>query len=76
MTFYCGHIHPHGTILGLALVESGLAAPGTAVTVVWGEHPGPGSGRPHEADIGCKRMRATIQPAPYNEFAPTQYRKD
>jgi vanillate/3-O-methylgallate O-demethylase len=76
MTFYCGHIHPRGTILGLALVASALAAPGTEVTVVWGEHPGPGSGTPLEADIGCKRMRATIQPAPYDEFARTQYRKD
>ena len=76
MTFYCGHIHPHGTILGLALVESAFAAPGTEVTVVWGEHPGPGADTPGNAEIGYKRMRATIQPAPYDEFARTRYRKD
>ncbi|MDE2051916.1 MAG: aminomethyltransferase family protein [Gammaproteobacteria bacterium] len=76
MTFYSGYIHPQGTILGLALVERAFAAPGTEVTVVWGEHPGPGSGTLLDADVGYKRMRATVQPAPYDEFARTQYRKD
>ncbi len=76
MTYYSAHIHPQGTILALALVENAFAAPGTEVTVVWGEHPGPGSGAPLDADLGYKRMRATIQPAPYNEFARTQYRQN
>lgn len=74
VTFYCGHIHLQGTILGLALMESAFAAPGAEVTVVWGEHPG--SGTALDADIGYKRLRATVQPAPYNEFARTQYRQD
>ncbi len=75
-TFYSGYIHPQGTILGLALVENAFAAPGTAVTVVWGEHPGPDSGIPLDADVGYRRLRATVQPAPYNDFARTQYRQN
>ena len=48
------------------------AAPGTEVSVVWGDHPG--SGTAPEADLGFPRIRATGQPAPYNEFARTNYR--
>lgn len=76
MTFYCGHIHPLGTILGLALIESRFAVPGTEVTVVWGEHPGPSSGMPLDADVGYRRLRAEVQPAPYNEYARTRYRQN
>lgn len=76
MTFYCGHIHPQGTILGLALVDSACAAPGTEVTVLWGEHPGPDSAVALDADVGYARMRATVQPAPYDVFARTQYRQN
>jgi glycine cleavage system aminomethyltransferase T len=67
VTYYCAHIHPEGTILGLALLEKRFADPGTQVTVVWGEHP---------TDTAFKRLRATVQPTPYNEYARTQYRKD
>jgi len=64
LTFYCAYIHPQGTILGLALLDNQYAAPGTEVTVVWGEDP------------SYHRIRATVQPAPYNEFARTQYRSN
>ena len=73
MTFYSGLIAHVGTILSLALVEKEHAAPGTEVTLVWGEHPGPGTDP--DADLGFERLRATVQPAPYNEFARTQYRQ-
>lgn len=73
MSFYSAWFHHQGTILGLALVDSQFAAPGTEVTVLWGQHPGPGAAG--EAS-GYKRLRATVQPTPYNEFARTQYRKD
>lgn len=63
-TFYCAYIHPQGTILGLALIENPSAASGTEVTVLWGEA------------SSYRRIRATVQPAPYNEFARTQYRQD
>ncbi len=74
VTFYSAFIHPEGTILSLALLENQYAVPGTEVTVVWGEHPG--SGTPANADLGFARLKATVQPAPYNEFARTQYRKN
>jgi len=74
VTFYSAYIDPEGTVLSLALLESAYAAPGTEVTVVWGEHPG--AGTPADADRGFARLKATVQPAPYNEFARTQYRKN
>jgi vanillate/3-O-methylgallate O-demethylase len=74
VTFYCAYIHPEGTILGLALVESPHAAPGTEVEVLWGENPGPGAGSTAGTNTDYRRIRATVQPAPYNEFARTQYR--
>lgn len=41
--------------------------------MVWGGHPGPGTA-PH-ADLGFPRIRATVQPAPYDAHARTQYRR-
>ncbi len=74
VTFYSAFIDPEGTILSLALLDNQYAKPGTEVTVVWGEHPG--SGAPANADLGFARLKATVQPAPYNEFARTQYRRN
>ncbi len=44
------------------------------MTVVWGEHPGPGTA-PDE-DLGFPRIQATVQPAPYDRHARTQYRRN
>ncbi len=63
-----------GGILSLALVDTSVAAPGTQVEVVWGEHPGHGTAS--DADLGFPRIRATVQPSPYNEYARTAYRAD
>jgi vanillate/3-O-methylgallate O-demethylase len=73
MTFYSAYIHPQATILGLALVESQYAVPGTEVTVAWGEDPGSGA---TSSTASYNRLRAKVQPAPYNEFARTQYRSN
>jgi glycine cleavage system aminomethyltransferase T len=72
ITFYSAFIDPSGTILALALVNKEHAAPGTPVTVVWGEHPGPGT--PTDAHRRMPRLRATVQPSPYNAFSRNQYR--
>lgn len=74
MSFYTGFIDPVGTILSLALVDNQYAKPGTELTLLWGEHPGPGT--PPDAELGFERLRVTVQPSPYNEFARTQYRKE
>ncbi len=60
------------TVLALSLVDNALAEPGTKVELVWGEHPG-GDVDPR-AELGFTRLRATVQPSPYNEYARTQYR--
>lgn len=50
--------------------------PRTKITLelAWGEHPG-GAVDP-DADLGFRRIRATVQPSPYNEYARTKYRAD
>jgi len=72
MTFWTATITPLGTIVSLSLVDKKFATPGTEVEVVWGEHPGAGTAP--DADLGFPRIRATVQPSPYDEFARTQYR--
>ena len=74
MTFYTAFIDPVGTILSLVLINSEYAEPGTRVEVVWGEHPGHGTDP--DADLGFPRLRATVAPSPYNEFARTTYRRN
>jgi vanillate/3-O-methylgallate O-demethylase len=74
MTFHTGPIDTIGEILSLALIDNEHAAPGTAVTFVYGEHPGPGSDPAAAGEYA--RLRATVQPSPYNEYARTQYRRD
>ena len=62
-----------GTILALTLINKEHAAPGTEVTVTWGEHPGAGTAT--DADLGFPKIRATVAPAPYDAYAATQYRR-
>lgn len=73
-TYHSASLDPYGSVLALSLVAPEHAAPGTEVSVVWGEHPGHGT--PAEADLGFPRLRATVQPAPYDEHARTAYRRD
>ncbi|MDX2376329.1 aminomethyl transferase family protein [Microbacterium sp. LRZ72] len=72
MTFWTATIAPLDRMLALSLVDLEAAAPGTQVEVVWGEHPGHGTAP--DADLGFPRIRATVQPSPYNEYARTAYR--
>ncbi|HTR95465.1 MAG TPA: hypothetical protein VMI73_27345 [Trebonia sp.] len=73
VTYQTATIDTAGTILALSVVDKAHAAPGTAVTVVWGEHPGPGTAP--DAELGFPRIRATVAPAPYDAYAATQYRR-
>jgi glycine cleavage system aminomethyltransferase T len=74
VTMQTASIDPVGTILALTLIDNELAAPGTEVEVVWGEHPG--AGTDPDADLDFPRIRATVQPAPFNQHARTLYRKN
>ena len=62
-----------GTVLALTLINKEHAAPGTQVTVTWGEHPGAGTAP--DADLGFRKLRATVAPAPYDAYAATHYRR-
>jgi vanillate/3-O-methylgallate O-demethylase len=73
-TYHSAFLDPEGTVLSLAVLGNEYAKPGTAVEVVWGQHPGPGTAP--DADLGLPRIRATVAPAPYDEHARTQYRKN
>lgn len=69
---YTAHFPEHGTLLSLGLIDKRFAAPGTEVEIVWGDHPGPAG--PADAHESMPRIRATVQPSPYNQFARTGYR--
>lgn len=72
MTFWTSHIAPVGTVLALSLIDAKHAEPGTAVELVWGEHPGHGT--PGDADLGFPHIRGIVQTSPYDEYARTAYR--
>ncbi|MGO1543411.1 MAG: aminomethyl transferase family protein [Gulosibacter sp.] len=72
VTYWTTRINPLDRILALSIVEERTAEPGTSVEVVFGDHPG--AGTDPEADLGLPRIRGTVQPSPYDEFARTQYR--
>jgi len=73
LTHQTATIDTAGTVLSLTLIDKRHAAPGTEVTVVWGDHPGAGTAP--DADLGFPRVRATVQPAPFGEHARKAYRR-
>jgi vanillate/3-O-methylgallate O-demethylase len=73
-TYQTATLDPAGTILSLSLIDTRHAAPGTEVTVVWGDHPGAGAGADPDADPGFPSIRAIVAPAPYDAHARTAYR--
>lgn len=74
VTFQSDSLDRAGTVLSLALVDHAHAEPGTEVTVVWGEHPGPDTDP--DAHLDLPRVRATVHPVPYDDHARTQYRRN
>ncbi|MEV1128572.1 aminomethyl transferase family protein [Agromyces sp. NPDC049794] len=69
-----GYITNEQVFASLASIENDFAAPGTEVTVVWGEEPN--SRKPAVEPHRQIEIRATVQPAPYSSFARENYRKD
>lgn len=69
---YTANFERHGTLLSLGLIDKRFAEPGTEVEIAWGEHPGPGALADAHRDF--PRIRATVQPSPYNQFARGAYR--
>jgi glycine cleavage system aminomethyltransferase T len=68
----CGYVVRDQAVVSLAVVDEGIATPGTEVRVVWGENPRSAkpSVEPHEQT----EIRATVESAPLDRFARTKYR--
>ena len=60
--------------MSLTLIDKQYAEPGIEMSVVWGEHPGPGM--PADADLGFPRIRATVQPTPFDDHPRNIYRRN
>jgi glycine cleavage system aminomethyltransferase T len=74
LSTWTGYSANEKAILSLATVDREFAAPGTEVSVVWGEDPL--SSKPQVEAHKQVPLRATVQPAPLAEHARTAYRKD
>ena len=69
-----GYLTNEQAFVSLASVDADFAAPGTEVTVVWGEETP--SAKPSVEDHRQVHLRATVEPAPYSSFARENYRKN
>jgi vanillate/3-O-methylgallate O-demethylase len=70
---YTGFSANEQAMLSLAVLDVAHAAPGTEVTVVWGE-PGGGTAKPTVERHVQARIRATVAPAPISQTARESYR--
>lgn len=71
---YATFMAPAGTVHSLAVIDTDAAEPGTELTLLWGQHPGPNA--PADYQENFERIRVTVQPAPYYDYARTAYRAD
>jgi syringate O-demethylase len=75
---WIGYSANEGTMLTLAVVDAAHAAPGTEVTLLWGEDGG-GSAKPTVEPHEQVEIRAVVSPVPYveavrREYAPASWR--
>ena len=71
-SFDCGYIANEQAFVSLAALDPGTAEVGDEVTVLWGEEPNSAKLQvePHRQ----VRIRATVAPAPFVQFARESYR--
>ncbi len=74
LSTWTGYSANERAILSLGTIDAALAAPGTEVTIVWGEDK-PSSKAQVEDHVPFK-IRAKVMPAPLVEQARTAYRSD
>lgn len=74
LSSWTGYSANERAMLSLGVIEAEFAAPGTEVTLVWGEDT-PSSKLQVEDHVQVK-IRATVQPAPLVEKARTEYRSN
>jgi len=70
---YTGYTYNERAMVSLAIVDNAHSAPGTEVTLVWGEE-GRGSSKPTVERHVQAEVRATVAPAPISEIARVAYR--
>jgi glycine cleavage system aminomethyltransferase T len=68
----CGYLANERVMVSLATLENEFAAPGTEVTVVWGERPV--SAKPAVEEHEQVEIRAIVAPVPFVDFARENYR--
>ena len=72
LSTWIGYSANEGKMLTLAMVDEDFAAPGTQVTLLWGE-PGGGTRKPTVERHVQTEIRAIVSPAPYSEVARDSY---
>ena len=72
LSTYTGYTHNGRTMLSLGIVDVRYSAPGTEVTVVWGEAGG-GSPKPTVERHAQMEIRAIVSPVPYSRVAREEY---
>ena len=72
LSTWVGYSSNYGRMLTLAIVNAEHSAPGTAVTLVWGEAGG-GSAKPTVERHVQTEIRAVVAPVPYAEAARQSY---
>ncbi len=72
LSTYTGYTHNGRTMLSLGIVDVRYSAPGTEVTVVWGEAGG-GSSKPTVERHAQTEIRAIVCPVPYSRVAREEY---
>ena len=73
LSTYTGYTYNERSWLSLGIVNSEQAAPGTEVTLVWGEE-GRGTTKPTVERHKQAEIRATVAPVPISEVARVAYR--
>src|SRR5262249_29796555 len=70
---FSAYSYNESSMLSLAMVDPEHSAPGTEVTLVWGEEGG-GSAKPVVERHAQAEIRAIVSPVPYSEVVRTSYR--
>ena len=73
LSTYTGYTYNERSWLSLGIVNNEQAAPGTEVTIVWGEE-GRGTTKPTVERHKQSELRATVAPVPISEVARVAYR--
>ena len=73
LSTYTGYTYNERSWLSLGIVNNDAAAPGTEVTLVWGEE-GRGTTKPTVERHKQAEIRATVAPVPISEVARVAYR--